>query len=205
MIVAFYHHPAPNAPMHYDYDAMARRLIGNCLDMNYTPIHLCLDGGPNYGCTRVTFSGDPERIMWARMNAYHEFAQDNEAWFVDTDTVIQKPLPEINADIALTWRPQKILGSHFNGGVMYSGENGAEFFDRCLTAYPLEGDVWGGDQYALTAIAGDRGPGDYDLDGLTLKVIPCDPYNYSPEPGENVSDKVVAHYKGHRKQFMEVA
>ena len=149
MIVAFYHHPAPGAPMEYDYDAMAKRLIHNCDALGYLPFHLCCKGGPQYDCSRFQVDANPEQIMLSRMKAYCAFAEEvSAAWYVDTDTIIQKPLPDTASDVVLTWRPHKILGSHYNGGVIYT--KGPELWRRCLPAYPKEGDVWGGDQYAIT-------------------------------------------------------
>jgi hypothetical protein len=151
--------------------------------------------------------------------------------FVDADTLIREGyvLPSIY-DLGVTWRDhvavrgdEKIAGlakfMPYNYGVIYARARPATFEAllwlraRILRMNPQH-QAWYGNQMALAELVGApqgngpvpiawalTDPGDTRLNVLKL---PCDTHNYTPEAaGEDVTGKVILHFKGGRKDLME--
>lgn len=202
MNVVFFHTPLGDPAKDAMYDTLARMLVENIRFFGYTPWHLTLEDGPDYGCHRIEVPGDKTEIMFARMRGYETFVRlYGEAWFLDTDAVINNPLPIPAEDALLTWRTMKDC---YNGGVLFV--RNPAFLALCLELYPGHQKDWWGDQAALkSAMGGDKPPGKYRVKGMIVKVVDCFTWNYTPEQHEkpeDLQDKLIIHFKGPRKQWL---
>lgn len=130
-----------------------------------------------------------------------------EAILLDTDVLLQGDLRHVfddPFDVALTRRDDVILlkgrditpEQPYNTGVMFSRSPafwraaGAD----CLTRSDSE-RRWFGDQLAIARVAAGG--------QFAVQELPCARYNYSPaEPDEDLSGRLVVHYKGKRKPWM---
>lgn len=161
------------------------------------------------------FIGDPEQPFY----------------FLDTD-ILLLGLPPIMGDITITWRDhvgiseegEKIPGiaeqMPYNYGVI-----GAQFCRPTVEAFiymrerirrmHYNSQQWYGNQLALASLAGRR-EGEFDLTYRTIPwaftsfgtqvhvgKIPCEKFNYTPQgPDEDISEKVVLHFKGGSRALM---
>ena len=202
MKIAFFFHPDPDLPFaSFDYISLAHRLIESAEKHGHEVQHLSLKGGPPLGAERIESDGDPKAILLERFKAYCRV--DAPAWLLDVDCIVNKPLPQIDADLVLTWRPG--FRQVFNTGVIgLMTETGRQMFAEAVSRYKGTASPWGLDQEILLMHFGNLPPGDYEIHGGRLKVLPCELWNYSPEsPDEDMRDKYVIHYKGNRKAFAE--
>ena len=187
---------------------------------------------PDVEVRRVSL--DRAHLMYERMRVQHEHLrgrpEGRATVFVDSDVVVNAEPSPIFAeafDVGLTHRP--VVDAPFNGGVIFvaPGRGGEEFFGKALECYDALADApaiaplytkslrcWWGDQFALAALVGWRAlaeRGDavtLSVDGLHVRIFPCDTHNYTIEPrayapGE-LDAKYLIHFKGARKQMMEL-
>jgi hypothetical protein len=152
--------------------------------------------------TRLAWDG--ERLMTYRLQ--HLAALAGPALIVDTDVMIVRDVRAVwerEFDVALTRRTGPALDPTgvdlaevmpYNTGVMFSRSQA--FWQRCYDLcreFPPEAQRWYGDQYAVRFAAPE----------FNVLELPVDPYNYSPAtPEEDVSGKLIVHYKGKRKDWM---
>jgi hypothetical protein len=152
--------------------------------------------------TRLPWDG--ERLMTYRLQHLAVFPEP--ALIVDTDVMILRDVCAIwerEFDVALTRRIGPALDPNgvdlaemmpYNTGVMFSRSQA--FWERCYALcreFPPEVQRWYGDQYAVRFAAPE----------FKVLELPVDPYNYSPaSPEEDVSGKLIVHYKGERKEWM---
>ncbi len=150
---------------------------------------------------------DGERLMTYRLQ--HLAALPEPALIVDTDVVIVRDVSAVwehEFDVALTRRAGPALDPTgvdlaevmpYNTGVMFSRSQA--FWQRCYDLcreFPPEAQRWYGDQYAVRFAAPE----------FKVLELPVDPYNYSPATAaEDVSGKLIVHYKGKRKEWMLAA
>lgn len=142
-------------------------------------------------------------LMQYRLSHFKDFPGD--AIFIDTDTVILRdlrPVFEKQFDVALTRRTGRIIvdgkdivpEQPFNTGVMFSRNPAfwSDVFDCC---WKLNDDLkhWYGDQMSVKVVV--------DSGKFNILELPCFEYNYSPKrPGEDLTGKYVAHYKGEKRK-----
>lgn len=202
MKVVFFFHADPDLPFaSFDYQALAGRLIESAETHGHEVTHLSLNNGPELGAGRIESDGNPKAILLERFKAYCRV--EAPAWLLDVDCVVNKSLPKLDADLVLTWRPG--FRQIFNTGVIgIMTETGRRMFSEAVSRYKGSESPWGLDQEILLLHFGNLPPGDYEIHGGRLKVLPCELWNYSPEsPDEDMRDKYVIHYKGNRKAFAE--
>lgn len=150
--------------------------------------------------------------------------------FLDADTLVREPLPMFDADMFVTWR-DKVNGEEsqivalmpYNYGVV-GAYNSPSVLEAWMWMYQRICHMadsyqdWYGNQLALAELVGAPAKagektvharirwayeGRSDAKPITVKQLPCEQYNYTPESlDENVSDKYVLHFKGGRKDLM---
>ncbi len=171
-----------------------------------------------------------ERVVtmcaYARSRAFNA-----DTLFLDSDAFINADFSlYLNGDfdIAITTRDIPGLMPVNEGVLVARAGNRARvqaFFDRYLATYErlvqdakiesYYGDIrkWRGGQLALNAVTRDAAPYSFyrqlDLHGVHLRVLPCDPFNYSFEYGQKVTEsdlcrKVIVHLKGGRKTSLDM-
>jgi hypothetical protein len=162
--------------------------------------------------------------MFSRLQAQIDFlercADGDDVAFVDSDMIVNAPLAPIFAedfDVAFTYRGDAQMP--INGGVILvrgsRQANALRFLHQvrdCYAAKYAEQARWWGDQQALIDVVGrerfDRRTSDLlDVDGIRVRLLPCERYNFSPENEfrairRPLADKVILHFKGERKRLM---
>jgi hypothetical protein len=122
---------------------------------------------------------------------------------LDTDVVVNADLSPVFAfpfDVALTWRDGPIYAPDgtevtqlmpINCGVMFC--RNPEFWKACLEWCNIhEVKEWCADQLAVPRIQ-----------GFNVLRLHCDNFNYTPfKQHEDLSRRLVVHYKGERKAWM---
>lgn len=176
-----------------------------------------------------------DQPMYERVSAMcayvHSAAFNLDTLFLDSDAFMNaafEPYLEADYDIAVTVRDTPGLMA-VNEGVLVarcSRPDAAQlFFRRYLATYEAllhdervqgyYGDIrkWRGGQLTLNAITRDAAPysayRNITVGGVVLKVLPCNPFNYSYSYDEGMSvdklqDKVIVHLKGGRKSSLDV-
>lgn len=170
-------------------------------------------------CRRLDLNG--MGLMEARIHFYSKC--NEEILLIDPDVWIQSDPFQVfdktvygDFDVALTKRAEsdrlivKDDGQHaqllekgnaapqmpYNTGVIFS--RNPEFWSHVLMmmrTMTIHDRNWFGDQVAVKQVAQS---GRFDVLDL-----PCSQYNYSPAAkAEDVSDKIMVHYKGKRKEWM---
>ena len=165
----------------------------------------------------------------AQLHALNYLQRGDRVLFLDADTLMLKPFPwALAPDLFVTWRPD-VNGDRdmavlqpYNYGVIAAHVRPAmiEAFywmrQRILLMNRRNQD-WYGNQLALADLVGSApksGTADKEVrvrwalgdtgTPLTVRQMPCDIFNYSPnEAGEDVSGKVIIHLKGSRKDLMQ--
>lgn len=181
----------------------------------------------------VLYGGRPAMVanLDAQIHALAGAERDDPFLFIDADTLIREPY-ELSGlyDLGVTWRDhvavrgeEKVAGlartMPYNYGVIYARANPRTFEAllwlraRILRMAQAHQD-WYGNQMALAELVGppthqgsvpiawtleDRGN-----TKLHVLRLPCETHNYTPEgPGEDVTGKVILHFKGGRKALMD--
>jgi hypothetical protein len=178
----------------------------------------------------VELEADPAWPMYHRALAMHGYALssafDADTAFLDSDAFLNRALDQVFAldfDVALTYRADPGL-MPVNEGVIFARaarpDAVRDFFarfvatydavavDEAITAY--YGDVrrWRGGQLSLNALAAPLAPfSPYRRDtigGATLRLLPCDTFNYSWDDtgAVRLADRVIVHLKGARKDSL---
>jgi hypothetical protein len=162
----------------------------------------------------------------AQRQALWDCQDGDELWFLDTDTVLLKPMPEIIADLAFTWRDnwrvkegKTMVGMAdqmpYNGGVTgarvsLAALDGVTWLKHRIMAMSELYRHWWGDQFAASELCGPRPPSDCEIRNvrlpigpvargseIKLQLMPCTTFNYWPSAaGEDLSEKYVLHFKG---------
>lgn len=198
MVVVFLH-----ARQHPGYaEIMAR----SAKKLGYTLVQLTDEQTPAVcGVDRVIrLPWDGRFVMSYKLK--HLMFYREPCMIVDTDVVFKHDVSHVmqkDFDVALTKRAGPILDKDgidvtirmpYNCGVMFSKEPRfwREAHKQCLS-FPAQDQTWYGDQKAVKDIA-------HKFDVLELD---CEQYNYTPShPDEDVSKRMVVHYKGNRKEWM---
>jgi hypothetical protein len=176
---------------------------------------------------------DASLTMFERMRLQLAYLASREpgrvSVLMDTDVVVNAEPAHAFAwhfDVGLTWRAG-MPDAPFNGGLILvaEGEAGARFFAAALACYAAlaadagvrrraTGDLraWWGDQLALASLVGhrtfaERAGDSVEVDGTRVRFLPCDEYNFTPEPGQAPEDPSLAakrflQFKGNRKALM---
>ncbi len=140
---------------------------------------------------------------------------------LDSDILINgdvEALFDEDFDIGLTYRSRDDMP--INWGVMFISCRNSEkvigFLEKILEVYRAKyftsEDFWC-DQYALMDVVekerfSSRGSDWLDIEGVKIKLLPCEIYNHSPENEAQefikplVNEKII-HFKGARKRFVE--
>lgn len=169
---------------------------------------------------------DPDRVVHSRLTAQIEYlrthAETSPVVFLDPDIIINadlRPLvAEATFDVALTYRD--LPDMPINDGVIVinggPGQEGLRFLELVRSVYDRQfaGDpYWFGHQRALIATLGKsrfalRPSNDIRLDGIRVRLLPCDQWNFSPEDerafAQGLRDKRILHFKGERKALMSL-
>ena len=131
-----------------------------------------------------------------------------EALFLDADTVVQGDVWDVFSDpfdVALTYRHKRLIDKAtkadltaampYNTGVMFS--RGQGFWKRVcelVKPMPLDERNWFGEQKAIAQLARS---GEFHVKEISDEV-----YNYTPNMrGEDLSGRLIVHYKGNRKDW----
>lgn len=152
--------------------------------------------------------------------------RNSQGLFLDADALLKKPFPFGDDDLTLTWR-KDINGNAeaarlipYNGGVVGAKASpaGIEAFlwmRARIRRMSKKNQAWNGDQLAIYDLVGApraeerwtssiRWTWNDSGTPLSVRALPCETFNYSPaEIGEDVSDKVIVHLKGGRKDMIE--
>ena len=177
---------------------------------------------------------DPATPMFERVNAMcayvHSKAFSADTLFLDSDAFMNAQFDNIlngDFDVAITTRPNSGL-MPVNEGVIigkYAGKERVQaFFTQYVSTYErllndetvqsYYGDIrkWRGGQLTLNVITHQASPYTpyhvLTLDGVSVRVLPCDPFNYSWEYGQSLSvdelkGKYIIHVKGGRKEGLK--
>lgn len=153
-------------------------------------------------------------LMEARIKLFSKY--EGEILLIDPDVWMQKDPFEVfedeKFDVALTRRDENVklvikdegkpLSGDmakvmpYNTGVMFS--RNPKFWTAVLErmkSMSMESRNWFGDQIAVKKVAESR--------RFKVLELPCNQYNFSPtKKEEDVSDKIMVHYKGNRKAMM---
>lgn len=175
-----------------------------------------------------------DQPMYERVNAMcayvHSRAFNADTLFLDSDAFLNSRFGlylDGDYDVAVTVREVPGL-MPVNEGVIVARaahpERVRAFFRRYLSTYEAlredarirayYGDIrkWRGGQLSLNAVAHAASPfspyRQLTVDGIRLRVLPCDPFNYSYEYGQAVTarelrEKVIVHLKGGRKSSLD--
>jgi hypothetical protein len=155
-----------------------------------------------------------EEVELAHTRLQRVFAEsplfDRATVFLDTDIIVNRPLVTVfddNFDLALTWRDGFPL-MPINYGVIFANptDSAVRFLravEEDLSARELEHRRWFGGQYALKDLLrlkgderGKRLPPYMVSDGVRIRLLPCEIYNYTPlRWPEDVADKYILHFK----------
>lgn len=148
------------------------------------------------------------RMMTFRLGHLADFAHDSML-ILDDDCILKGDVSHVFAkpfDVALTLRTGPVYFDNvnmtescpYNTGVMFSRSQG--FWSKCAQVadrLPDQFKRWWGDQMAvgLTARRGHWRVHELDVQR----------YNWSPGAASDTSDALVWHYKGKRKDWLQVA
>lgn len=177
---------------------------------------------------------DVSAPMYCRAAAMYAFtlsrACSGDTAFLDSDAFLNAPLEEIFAlafDVALTFREEPGFMPVNEAVIFARGANHEplrRFFQRVFATYDrLAADpvvrsygdirVWRGGQLALNAVTRAMCPYSpyrrYTLEGVSLRFLPCDTFNYSfrqldGAEGGRFAGKYIVHLKGERKSALQV-
>lgn len=160
----------------------------------------------------------------AQLDCLMTVERQEHVWFLDTDILLVDYLPEIMADLVVTYRDhvgvvdgQKVEGiaakMPYNYGVLGATVNKRSIAaftalrDRCAKMSP-DLQKWYGNQMALRDVVGP--PGDATVTRslpygfFECDILPGDQFNYTPESeDESLEGKHVLHLKGDRKHMMD--
>lgn len=154
------------------------------------------------GCRAVRKKWDGNDIMVFKMRHLSEL--EGEILALDTDVKVQADVSSVFAlpfDVALTWRDGPIRGPSgqditkimpINCGVMFS--RNPEFWRACVEFCMVhEVEHWCADQLTVPHVAR----------GFNVLRLHCDNFNHTPNSrDEDVSSRLIVHYKGDRKDWM---
>ena len=187
--------------------------------------------------TQISFAmfDKPLRLMTANVAVIADMVlgaePTDELWFIDPDTLLQKPLVmPPKCDIAATWRVvlldvdrEAVADMPYNFGVIGfrgtpAARDAAVWMRERVASFNPGYQDWYGNQMALAALAGPipsngvdpivrRGipwrPFDEPTTSVNIARLPCDEWNYTPITGDEIcDDKRLLHFKGVRRKFM---
>lgn len=158
------------------------------------------------GCAVQRLPWDGTGVMEFRLR-HLAALPDQDLLLIDTDVLIQADVRAVFSfpfDIGLTRRDGPIFDAEgnditvvmrYNGGVVFSRRQA--FWQQCH-AWIEEQDAglqdWYGDQVALAKFSPQ----------WNALLLHCDNFNYTPlDRDEDVSGRLLVHYKGRRKEWMK--
>ena len=185
-------------------DELARKMVASARrHMDCEIVQMCDDETALPGCVAQRIPWDGGGLMEYRLQHLAQIP-DGDTLILDADVIVQHDLSPLFAfpfDLALTKRYDPILDCDgtdlakvmpYNTGVMFSRRQ--QFWAACyewIKTAPPGARKWYGDQMAVAALA----------PAWNVLNLHCDNFNYSPETeGEEVSDRLVVHYKGERRK-----
>jgi hypothetical protein len=188
------------------------------------------DLGP--GVEVLRYRLDRSRLMFERMRIQAEYLRDRPAIratvLMDSDVVVNaepSPIFSEDFDVGLTHR-SGLPEAPLNGGMIFvaPGQAGARFLAKALdcyeslasrpsiaSLYPADLRAWWGDQFALAALVGWRALGQrtgeaVGVDGIRVRIFPCDTHNYTLEQrayrAEDLRHRYFVHFKGKSKAML---
>ncbi|NDJ18749.1 hypothetical protein [Myxacorys almedinensis] len=157
------------------------------------------------------------QISYVRYNNSH-----SNLTFLDSDILINANLEAVfqqDFDIALTYR--ELEDMPINWGVMFISKKGQRkaigFLEKVANIYRekyLTSNIFWCDQYALIDAIGrehffKRQSNVLCVENTKILLVPCETYNFSPEPTLNsivpeLKNRKIIHFKGPRKQLMPI-
>lgn len=157
----------------------------------------------------------------SQINYVKQYGASTNLVTLDSDILVNgdvEDLFEEDFDIGLTYRLRDDMP--INWGVMFiscrNPEKVIAFLEKILAVYRANyftsEDFWC-DQYALMDVIdrerfASRESDWLNIEGVKIKLLPCDVYNHSPENEAQeftqplVNEKII-HFKGNRKRFVE--
>lgn len=136
--------------------------------------------------------------------------------FLDVDAFMNKPLPDLGNDwdVAPTWRENMGHLSQqmpYNYGVVFARQTVVAqaawwWMAQHIYYQTPKHQKWYANQIALRELCGppadDISVREHEYFNVTVKPLPGDIWNYTPEGEEDVSDKYFVHCKGNRKDLL---
>ncbi|NES81875.1 MAG: hypothetical protein F6K10_10985 [Moorea sp. SIO2B7] len=168
---------------------------------------------------------DTKYLMLSRLKAQIEFLTNHDfssdVVFLDADILVNKNLESVfekDFNVGLTYR-ETHKTMPVNGAVIFVSNTNKEyalhFLNKIHDIYTekyLNHSLWWGDQYALIDAIGHekflhRTSEFIQIDRVKILLLPCDYYNFSPQPNFSsiafeLSDKKIIHFKGKRKKLI---
>lgn len=197
-VVSFYA-PRPEHPFFQDYQPFLKLLDESC--RRYGHRHIVLTDDPDQCAGCDTYETPlPRALMKAYLAAMAAYLTDKQ--FADTPTLLtgadcvlanDPAVMDMGYDLTIT-TDDRFQDCRMNCGAIFV-RRPADVAHVFRDALERCGDEWGDDQRAVYAaiMASD----------LSVKELPCDPYNLAPEnPGDDCSRGVVLHFRGPRKNWM---
>lgn len=121
-----------------------------------------------------------------------------ECLSLDYDVIVQADLSHVfndDWDVCLTDAGGESDPTRFNSGVMFLRPSGNGFWREVVEEYQKYKDGWMGGQVAVAKVVKKT--------SYRVKRLDRSEYNYTPhKQSEDVSKRLVVHYKGLRKQWM---
>jgi len=153
------------------------------------------------GCTPIRREFTDGNLTMFKME--HLANLDGEVLVLDTDVIVQADISKVFGlpfDVALTWRDGPIWSDSgqdlaklmpINCGVMWT--RSPAFWKHCHAWAVEHPGGWYSDQFAVAA----------NWRRFNVLRLHCDNFNHTPNTkAEDVSAKMVVHYKGKRKEWM---
>lgn len=185
-------------------------------------VELPIDG------TQPMYDRATAMLAYARSSAF-----THDTVFLDSDAFVNRPLSAVfrlGFDLGLTYRGVRTL-MPVNEGVIFAASRRRDkiegFMQRRLATYDRLADdalvaarynnikLWRGGQLSLNALVWGLRPFTpyraHLVDGLDVRFLPCDTFNFAfgdgeaLSAGEHLHERFVMHYKGFRKNALLVA
>ncbi len=180
----------------------------------------------------VLESGRPAMVanLDAQIAALNYLQPGDPVLFLDADVLLQRPFCwSLVPDLYVTWRSHvnhdEALADFCRSQPYNYGVVGCHVRPQVIEAFywlrarilqmNARNQAWHGNQLALAELVGSppkEGQADRDVrvrwspldrgTTLTVRQLPCDTWNYSPDGVEDVSARAILHLKGDRKDLM---
>ena len=172
MIAAIWHATPPSRT-----DGEVYRLLfqGARDNFDMPVVHLTTRGHPCWGDWSVEFDLDPENIVLNREIAFRDFlaSQDGPVWFTEPDARLYGPLPDIEEDAALIYRPKDKVP--MCPAFRIAKPSALPLFEEFAEEMEGQNAKWDGDSEAFTRVwhrMGGPGLGVYSYKGMSVRMLP---------------------------------